>query len=77
MSNKEILERKKPHFISTEFKAQRLAANATARADDVNKTTDILKVLAFTALASIAYVMLSKKHKENKKNKEALAYEVW
>jgi hypothetical protein len=34
-------------------------------------------VLAFTALASIAYVMLSKKHKENKKNKEALAYEVW
>ncbi len=76
MSNEVILERKKPHFISTEFKAQRMAADA-AHADDVNKTTGILKALAFTALASIVYVMLSKKQKENKKNKEALAYEVW
>ncbi len=77
MSNEVTLEIKKPHFISTEFKVQRLAADTAAHADDVNKTTDILKVLAFTALASMAYIMLSKKQKENKKNKEALAYEVW
>ncbi len=76
MSDEITLERKRPHFISTEFKAQSIAADA-AHTDDVNKTTDTLKVLAFIALASIAYVMLSKKQKENKKNKEALAYEVW
>ena len=79
MSNEVIIERKKPHFISTEFKAQRSAADAAhaAHADDVNKTSRILKALAFTALTSILYVILSKKQKENKKNKEALAYEVW
>lgn len=77
MSNEVILERKRPHFISTEFKAQRLAADAAAHTDNLHKTTSILKALAFTALTSIVYLMLSKKQKENKKNKEALAYEVW
>ena len=77
MSNEVILERKKPHFISTEFKAQRMAATASMHASNVNRTSNILKTLAFTALGSIVYLMLSKKQKENKKNKEALAYEVW
>ena len=77
MSNEVILERKKPHFISTEFKAQRIAAEAGIPADNVNRTANILKALAFTALGSIVYLMLSEKQKENKKNKEALAYEVW
>ena len=77
MSNEVIVERKKPHFISTEFKAQHIAADAVVHADDLNKTIRILKALAFTALISIVYVILSKKQKENKKNKEALAYEVW
>ena len=66
MSNEVILERKNPHFISTGI-----------HAEDLKKTTDILKALAFTALGSIVYLILSKKQKENKKNKEALAYEVW
>lgn len=77
MSNEIILERKTPHFISTEFKAQRLAADAAMRQDNLDITTRILKALAFTAFGSIMYLMLSKKQKENKKNKEALAYEVW
>ena len=77
MSNEVILERKKPHFISTEFKAQRIAASAGIHAEELIKTTNLLKVLAFTALGSIVYLILSKKQKENKKNKEALAYEVW
>ena len=77
MSNEVILERKKPHFISTEFKAQCIAAQAGIHADNLNRTAKILKALAFTSLASIMYVMLSKKQKENKKNKEALSYEIW
>ena len=77
MSNEVILERKKPHFISTEFKMQRVATDTAVHTDNLNKTTRILKALVFTAFGSIVYVMLSKKQKENKKNKEALAYEVW
>jgi hypothetical protein len=77
MSNEVILERKKPHFISTEFKVQRIAAEAGIHDDSLNRTANILKGLVFTALASIVYVMFNKKQKVNKKNKEALAYEVW
>ena len=77
MSNEVILERKKPHFISTGFKSQCIAAGAEIHADDLNRTTKILKALAFTAVASAACVLLIKKRKENKKNKAALAYEVW
>ena len=77
MSNEITLERKKPHFISTEFKAQRMAAEEANHSANLKRTTNVLKALAFTALASIVYIMLSRKQKENKKNKEALAYEVW
>lgn len=77
MSNEVIVERKKPHFISTEFKVQRLAADEAVTADNLNVTTKILKGLVFTALASVAYLFFNEQAKETRKNKEALAYEVW
>ena len=77
MSNEVILERKKPHFISTEFKAQRLAADASAPGDNLEMTTNLLKGLLFTALASVAFLFFNKQREKTKKNKEALAYEVW
>ena len=77
MSNEVILERKKPHFISTEFKAQRLAADEGISADNLDMTTKILKGLIFTALASVAYLVFNKQIKETRKNKEALFKEDW
>jgi hypothetical protein len=77
MSNEIISKRKRPHFISTEFNAQRLAADAHASADNLVKTTNLLKGLAFTALASVAFLFFNKQNKKSRKDKEALAYEVW
>lgn len=45
--------------------------------NNVNKRSMILKSLAVIAMAATAFVLLSEKQKQNKKNKEALAYEVW
>lgn len=77
MSNELILERKKPHFISTEFKAQRIISHENRHGVNLQTTSKILKALAFIAVASTAFLFLSKKRNEYRKNKEALAYEVW
>ncbi|HEY8688992.1 MAG TPA: hypothetical protein VIM07_07145 [Chitinophagaceae bacterium] len=77
MSNEVILERKKPHFISTEFNAQRIIVQQYQSDANLNMTTKILKGLVFTALASVVYLFFNKQIKETRKNKEALAYEVW
>ena len=77
MSNEVILDRKKPHFISHEFKAQRIVAQQHQHDANINRTSKILKALAFTALASVTYLFLNKQIRETRKNKEALAYEVW
>ncbi|HUS03446.1 MAG TPA: hypothetical protein VMY77_17020, partial [Chitinophagaceae bacterium] len=45
--------------------------------NNVNKRSMIIKSLAVIAVAATAFVLFSKKQKENNKTKEALAYEVW
>ncbi len=43
----------------------------------INKRSLAIKVLALTAVAATAFVLLSSKQKKTKKHKDALAYEVW
>lgn len=45
--------------------------------NNINKTSIMLKSLAVIAFAATAFVLLSNKQKKIKKDKEALAYEVW
>lgn len=45
--------------------------------NNINKRSLVLKVLAVTAIIATSVVLLSQKQKRQKKNKEALAYEVW
>ena len=70
-------KKKTPHFISTEFKVQREMTAHKNSETLFEKTTMLLQVLTATAIAASMFIFLSKKNKQNKKNKEALAYEVW
>ena len=45
--------------------------------NNINKTSIMLKSLAVIAFAATAFVLFSNKQKQIKKDKEALAYEVW
>lgn len=45
--------------------------------NNINKRSMIIKSLAVIAVTATAFVLLSHKKKKTKKNKEALAYEVW
>ncbi|MEJ7821070.1 MAG: MBL fold metallo-hydrolase [Chitinophagaceae bacterium] len=45
--------------------------------DNINKRSLAIKVLAIIAVVATSFVLLGKKKKRTKKNKEALAYEVW
>ena len=74
MSENITIERKKPHFLTTEFKVQRDINEENNSGFDV---LQMIKALSITAIASIAYLMLVKNKKRKKKDKEALAYEVW
>lgn len=76
MSNILNLERKKPHFISTEFKAQRLINHSDKQSVSLSRNT-ILKALSFIAIAATTYFLLHKKQTRTKKNNEALSYEIW
>lgn len=45
--------------------------------NNINKRSMIIKSLAIIVVAATAFVLLSNKQKRTKKDKEALAYEVW
>ncbi len=45
--------------------------------NNIDKRALTIKALAVTAIAATAFVLLSSKQKKKKKNKEALAYEIW
>lgn len=45
--------------------------------NNIDKRAVAIKSLSIIAIAATAFVLLSKKQKKSKKNKEALAYEVW
>lgn len=45
--------------------------------NNIDKRTFTLKALAVTAIAATTFLLLQNKRSKNKKNKEALAYEVW
>ncbi len=44
---------------------------------NINKRSLAIKALAVTAVIATSFVLMGNKKKRTKKNKEALAYEVW
>ena len=45
--------------------------------NNINMRNLTIKILGITALTAAAYVLLAEKNKKVRKQKEALAYEVW